>query len=141
VLGCTHYPLLTGVLSLVMGEGVTLVSSAEETAKDVYRSLARGGLENPSTEDGEHHFMATGDAEDFGRLARRFLGPEVATVEHVDSVAEQYPTGVMARVTEEMLRRARIQQQGNAVTHAAPQDGGISHTQGTTDAQGSIVTR
>ncbi|MGO1320123.1 MAG: glutamate racemase [Galactobacter sp.] len=107
VLGCTHYPLLTGVLSLVMGEGVTLVSSAEETAKDVYRSLARAGLETPSTEDGEHHFMATGDAESFGKLARRFLGPEVGTVEHVDSVAEQYPTGVMARVTEEMLRRAR----------------------------------
>ena len=30
VLGCTHYPLLTGVLSYVMGESVTLVSSAEE---------------------------------------------------------------------------------------------------------------
>ena len=35
VLGCTHYPLLTGVISYVMGEGVTLVSSAEETAKDI----------------------------------------------------------------------------------------------------------
>ena len=39
VLGCTHYPLLTGVISYVMGEEVTLVSSAEETAKDVYRTL------------------------------------------------------------------------------------------------------
>jgi glutamate racemase len=39
VLGCTHYPLLTGVISYVMGEGVTLVSSAEETAKDLYRVL------------------------------------------------------------------------------------------------------
>src|SRR3954470_21341680 len=41
VLGCTHYPMLTGVISLVMGEEVTLVSSAEETAKDVYRALTR----------------------------------------------------------------------------------------------------
>ncbi len=40
VLGCTHYPLLTGVISYVMGDDVTLVSSAEETAKDVYRVLA-----------------------------------------------------------------------------------------------------
>jgi len=39
VLGCTHYPLLTGVISYVMGDGVTLVSSAEETAKDLYRVL------------------------------------------------------------------------------------------------------
>ncbi|MGZ5401449.1 MAG: glutamate racemase, partial [Nocardioides sp.] len=39
VLGCTHYPLLTGVISLVMGDDVTLVSSAEECAKDVYRML------------------------------------------------------------------------------------------------------
>ena len=40
ILGCTHYPLLTGVISYVMGDGVTLVSSAEETAKDVFRVLA-----------------------------------------------------------------------------------------------------
>ena len=40
ILGCTHYPLLTGVISYVMGDEVTLVSSAEETAKDVYRVLA-----------------------------------------------------------------------------------------------------
>jgi glutamate racemase len=39
VLGCTHYPLLTGVIQLVMGDSVTLVSSAEETAKDVLRVL------------------------------------------------------------------------------------------------------
>lgn len=125
VLGCTHYPLLTGVLSLVMGDGVTLVSSAEETAKDVYRSLARSGLETQTPEDGQHHFMATGDAESFETLARRFLGPEVNSVQHVDAVAEQYPTGVMARVTEEMIRRARAS--------AAP--GGVGHHPGRHAAQ------
>ena len=40
VLGCTHYPLLSGVIQLAMGDEVTLVSSAEETAKDVYKVLA-----------------------------------------------------------------------------------------------------
>ena len=44
VLGCTHYPMLTGVISLSMGDGVTLVNSAEETAKDVYRVLTAGDL-------------------------------------------------------------------------------------------------
>ena len=48
VLGCTHYPLLTGALSLVMGDGVTLVSSADETAKDVYRRLTELDLLSPT---------------------------------------------------------------------------------------------
>ena len=47
VLGCTHYPLLTGAISYVMGDGVTLVSSADETAKDVYRVLADPDLLRP----------------------------------------------------------------------------------------------
>lgn len=83
VLGCTHYPLLTGVISYVMGEGVTLVSSAEETAKDLYRTLVENGLlRNHSSTPATHRFLATGDAKAFESLARRFLGPEVTHVEH-----------------------------------------------------------
>ena len=82
VLGCTHYPLLTGVISYVMGEDVTLVSSAEETAKDVYRTLVAHGLErNPYAGPPTHRFLATGDPAAFQLLARRFLGPEVELVE------------------------------------------------------------
>ena len=83
VLGCTHYPLLTGVISYVMGDEVTLVSSAEETAKDVYRRLVAEGLErDPELPAPRHRFLATGDPEPFTRLARRFLGPEVTIAEH-----------------------------------------------------------
>jgi glutamate racemase len=82
VLGCTHYPLLTGVISYVCGDDVTLVSSAEETAKDVYRMLAAHGLGRSADAPAPHHrFLATGDPEPFARLGRRFLGPEVGTVE------------------------------------------------------------
>jgi glutamate racemase len=81
VLGCTHYPLLTGVISYVVGNAVTLVSSAEETAKDVYRELARtGGFRDESLGVPLHRFLATGDPEPFARLGRRFLGPEVGEV-------------------------------------------------------------
>jgi glutamate racemase len=86
VLGCTHYPLLAGLLGLVMGEDVTLVSSADETARDVYRILVeRDMLRPPSapTDDAagpQHRFLATGDAAPFGRLASRFLGPAAANV-------------------------------------------------------------
>lgn len=83
VLGCTHYPLLTGAISYVMGDEVTLVSSAEETAKDVYRTLVAHNLLRTSSEKPELRFLATGDEKSFGDLARRFLGPEVANVEHI----------------------------------------------------------
>lgn len=81
VLGCTHYPLLTGAISYVMGEDVTLVSSAEETAKDVYRTLVAHDLLRTSTTRPTYRFQATGETDSFGRLARRFLGPEVVAVE------------------------------------------------------------
>jgi glutamate racemase len=81
VLGCTHYPLLTGVISYVVGDEVTLVSSAEETAKDVYRALARDGrFRDESLPEPRHRFLATGDPEPFERLGRRFLGPEIGAV-------------------------------------------------------------
>jgi glutamate racemase len=74
VLGCTHYPLLTGVISLVMGEQVTLVSSADETARDVYRTLVEQDLLRLSEDPPRHELLTTGDQEIFRRLAGRFLG-------------------------------------------------------------------
>ncbi|MBA2956226.1 glutamate racemase [Nocardioides sp. MAH-18] len=76
ILGCTHYPLLTGVISYVMGEEVTLVSSAEECAKDVYRMLASTGLMRPGG-DPTYTFLTTGDPGEFESIGRRFLGPEL----------------------------------------------------------------
>jgi glutamate racemase len=84
VLGCTHYPLLAGAIQYVMGEDVTLVSSAEETAYDVCRTLVKHGLERAGAEPPSYRFEATGDSKnDFLRLANRFLGPEVNTVDLV----------------------------------------------------------
>jgi glutamate racemase len=85
VLGCTHYPLLTGVISYVMGNEVSLVSSAEETAKDLYRVLVEGSLlKQAGKQAPDYRFLATGDAAAFESLARRFLGPEVGSVQHHD---------------------------------------------------------
>ncbi|GLZ31156.1 glutamate racemase [Lentzea sp. NBRC 105346] len=71
VLGCTHYPLLTGVLQIVMGDRVTLVSSAEETVKDVVRVLT----DRDEFSDGpaEHHITCTGPFPPFAKQATRFL--------------------------------------------------------------------
>jgi glutamate racemase len=84
VLGCTHYPLLSGLIQLAMGDHVSLVSSAEETAKDLLRVLTEGDLLRPHGEGpARHHFEATGDPEAFIRLAARFLGPAVTGVSPV----------------------------------------------------------
>jgi glutamate racemase len=85
VLGCTHYPLLSGVIQLVMGDSVTLVSSAEETAKDLLRVLTEKDLLRPHPDLPEQPaavrvFEATGDPEAFTALAARFLGPVVTGV-------------------------------------------------------------
>jgi glutamate racemase len=87
ILGCTHYPLLTGVISYVMGDDVTLVSSAEECAKDVYKMLVATDLMRQSGEP-SYRFLTTGAPEEFERIGRRFLGPELAN-------ARQFVGGLM----------------------------------------------
>lgn len=86
VLGCTHYPLLVGPISLVMGESVTLVNSAEETAKDVYRVLTKLDLLNDEPQP-RHHFTATGNPAAFAKLGRRFLGPELQNATRAETGA------------------------------------------------------
>ena len=76
ILGCTHYPLLTGVISYVMGDAITLVSSAEECAKDVYKMLTSTGLMRESG-DPTYTFATTGAPEEFETIGRRFLGAEM----------------------------------------------------------------
>ena len=81
ILGCTHYPLLTGVLSYIMGPDVFLVSSAEWTARNVFAELTRADQHAPYGAEPSHRFLCSGDPEQFRRLGARFLGPEVARVE------------------------------------------------------------
>jgi glutamate racemase len=80
ILGCTHYPLLSGLLQLELGPRVVLVSSAEETGKDVYATLLHEGLERDGAVAPRHTFLATGDPADFQRVAEVFLGPELTEV-------------------------------------------------------------
>ena len=61
---------------------MTPVSSADETAKDVYRLLVQHGLErDTSLPTPEHRFLTTGRPEEFRELGRRFLGPELDSVD------------------------------------------------------------
>lgn len=93
VLGCTHYPFLKGAISYVMGDGVALVSSDVETANDVYRVLVSQGLERRTPLRPVHRFEATGDSSAaFLDLAHRLIGPDIASVELVQTGALTLPT-------------------------------------------------
>jgi glutamate racemase len=86
ILGCTHYPLLTGIISYVMGDAVTLVSSAEECAKDLYKLLAGRDLMREGGE-ASYRFLTTGAPDEFEHIGRRFLGTELG-------MAAQYAGGL-----------------------------------------------
>jgi glutamate racemase len=80
ILGCTHYPMLSGLIQLVMGKDVVLVSSAEETAKDVYAALVSSNLLRRGHAEPRHEFLTTGDPDMFRRISHHFLGPELGGV-------------------------------------------------------------
>src|SRR6266508_2494940 len=88
ILGCTHYPLLTGVLSYILGPDVFLVSSAEWTAREVFAELTQADLHADFGAQPRHRFLSSGDPEQFRRVGSRFLGPEVGTVERRSATAD-----------------------------------------------------
>jgi glutamate racemase len=87
ILGCTHYPMIKPILQRVFGRGVTLVFSADETAREVAETLARKGMENDRDREGTYRFLTTGDPQTFRELGKRFLQLPLGDVRHVE-VAE-----------------------------------------------------
>ncbi|MCX6536276.1 MAG: glutamate racemase [Actinobacteria bacterium] len=92
LLGCTHYPYLSAVISQVMGSNVKLINSADATASVVRDALETNKITRSIEQDspdsprffGSHEFYSSGDIRHFAELGRRFLGPEL-------SVAKQWP--------------------------------------------------
>lgn len=81
LLGCTHYPYLARTIGKVMGPEVVLVSSADETAFAIDRTLDRLDLSTGDPSAGSHRFLSSGDVSWFTDLGRRLLGPELASAE------------------------------------------------------------
>ncbi|MEK3883591.1 glutamate racemase [Paenibacillus sp. PL2-23] len=77
ILGCTHYPFLTETISEVMGSSVNLISSADETAREIStilhdkRKLAR------NEQEPIHQFFCSGDPHLFKRIAQQWLGEQI----------------------------------------------------------------
>jgi glutamate racemase len=83
VLGCTHYPLLEGVIREVMGQEVYLVNSAKETAKEVHRVLTEERLAKTAKKDGSYRFYITDNRERFIKVGERFLERPLQTAKLV----------------------------------------------------------
>ncbi|MDA8387204.1 MAG: glutamate racemase [Nitrospiraceae bacterium] len=73
LLGCTHYPLLKETIARVMGDGVTLIDSARETAREIQETLAEGALSNMTDASPRRQFYVTDAPERFKALGGRFL--------------------------------------------------------------------
>jgi len=84
ILGCTHYPLIRPMLQRIFGRGVTLITSAEEVAREVGATLERRGVGNDPDREGAYRFLCTGDEEAFRDVAGRFLQLPLTEVERVD---------------------------------------------------------
>jgi glutamate racemase len=84
VLGCTHFPLIRPIFQRVLGRDVTLVVSADETAREVAETLARKRLQHETGREGEYSFLTTGDPDAFREAGSRFLQLPLADVAHVD---------------------------------------------------------
>jgi len=84
VLGCTHYPLIHQVIADALGDGVSVISSDQEVAREVEENLHRRGYLRSSHNTPAYRFMCSGSVEQAIRLGRLFLGPEVEWVEKVE---------------------------------------------------------
>ena len=85
VLGCTHFPLLREVIARVMGPGVTLVSSAEETARDVHEILTRRrAFAQPGNRPVRAFYTTGDDVEEFACFGSRVLDTPMDKVEHLE---------------------------------------------------------
>jgi len=77
ILGCTHYPLLRDVISKVMGQGVTLVDSGAETAKQVADELREHNMLSGNDNVGSTRYYVTDSIDDFSKIASRYLESDV----------------------------------------------------------------
>ena len=88
VLGCTHYPLLKGVLAQVLGPSIRLVDSAEAVADEAARVLESSNLRALRERGEEHHFYVTDSSRRFAEVGTRFLGTPLGRLEQVDITGE-----------------------------------------------------
>ncbi len=83
ILGCTHYPLLEPLIKNVMGESCNVISSGDETAREISAILQYNGLLATEEEELEHEFYTTGSRWIFSKIATQWLGYPINDVKKI----------------------------------------------------------
>jgi len=78
ILGCTHYPFLMDTIQEVMGQEVKLISSADETAREISTILYDKRKLASGDETPVHQFFCTGDPRMFQNITRQWLGEQIS---------------------------------------------------------------
>ncbi len=89
VLGCTHYPLLKGVISNVMGEGINLIDSAVEVAKEIKTTLEMNNMQRENKSRPLREFYVTDSPERFVKVSERFLEQKIEHIELIETLTTQ----------------------------------------------------
>lgn len=77
ILGCTHYPIISSIISKTMGEGVALIDSGKETAVYAAGLLKKQSLLNSSGRAGRNAFYVSDSVDGFNQIADLFLGKDM----------------------------------------------------------------
>ena len=85
VMGCTHYPVLEGVIAASLGKGVSIINTGKETAKVVMKTLRQKGMTNDSGKGGCEYFV-TDSPDTFKEIGGRFLGEDLNSVKFLKSL-------------------------------------------------------
>jgi glutamate racemase len=83
ILGCTHYPLLEPLIQQVMGDDVTIISSGDETAREISTILHYNSILETNEGEPEHEFYTTGSRTIFSKIASQWLGTEIKNVKKI----------------------------------------------------------
>lgn len=83
ILGCTHYPLLEPLIQKVMGDDVKIISSGDETAREMSAILQYNGLLETCEEEPVHDFYTTGSRSIFSKIASQWLGTQIDNVKKI----------------------------------------------------------
>mgnify|MGYP003463991536 FL=1 len=89
VLGCTHYPLLEWAIKTIMGDGITIINTGIETAKEVQKTLDKKRILNDSGKRISEYFV-TDSPETFKEIGTRFLGEEIKGINFLKSLVFKY---------------------------------------------------
>ncbi len=82
ILGCTHYPLLSGVIAEVMGSSVTLINPGEELSQNLKSYLEKKRLLNSN--GGKHSYFVSDMTGSFESTTEKLMGEKI----HADNAKQ-----------------------------------------------------